>query len=123
MSDHEDEYPSSNHGFNMVEASPDHGGGDDNLWSIGTDATEIFNRQGDDDVAKFINSVFEGAILQLLPFGAAKIFKTQGLFPGDAPIKSLVSFVELSQMTATNNLSKNFTPLGASLFQGNGKAM
>jgi hypothetical protein len=90
------------------------GGGDNYGQNVFGDMFEK-----NDEINEFINQIFEGAMAQLLPFGMGRAFKTQGLFRGDAPIQSLLSFMDLSSGAVLGSAS-NIKPLGASLLQQKG---
>jgi hypothetical protein len=101
-------------GSNLSESSSGGGGGDNFGQNVFGNMFE-----SNEDVGNFVNQLFEGAMAQLLPLGMSKIFKTQGLFRGDAPIQSLLSFMDLSSgsiMSGANNIK----PLGSALFQQKG---
>ena len=74
-----------------------------------------------DEISDFINSIFDGAMAGILPCGMGKIFKTQGLFSGDAPIQSLLSFMDLSSGAMLSS-ANNIKPIGASLLQQKGQS-
>lgn len=53
-------------------------------------------------------------IVEMLPFGLGKVFKAGGLFK-DAPMQSLLSFIDLSSSAIQFNATKSAV---ASIFQG-----